>query len=48
MKSTEWVSLITLVLQKNEKFGVYVNYKKLNDVTKKNWYFISFYNELLE
>ena len=41
------VSHFTLVPNKNEKLRACVNYKKLNDVTKKYWYPIPFCDEVL-
>jgi hypothetical protein len=35
VETTEWVSLVVLVLKKNGKLKVCVNYKVLNKVTKK-------------
>ena len=48
VKNTEWVSPIILAPKKNVKFRVCVNYKKLNNVTKKDRYPIPFYDEVLE
>ncbi len=36
VETSEWVSPVVLVLKKNCKLRVYVNYKVLNKVTKKN------------
>jgi hypothetical protein len=35
VETTKWVSLVVLVLKKNGKLKVCVNYKVLNKVTKK-------------
>ena len=48
VENTEWVSPITLASKKNGKLRVCVNYKKLNDVTKKDRYHILFCDEVLE
>lgn len=37
-----------MALKKNRKLGVYMNYKKLNDVTKKYRYSIPYWNKVLE
>jgi hypothetical protein len=36
VETTKWVSVMVLMLKKNGKLRVCVNYKALNKVTKKN------------
>ena len=48
VENTEWVSPISLATKKNGQLRVCVNYKKLNDVTKKDRYPIPFCDEILE
>jgi hypothetical protein len=36
-----------VVLKKNGKVRIYVNFRKLNKATKKNPYFLPFFDEIL-
>jgi len=42
VKTTEWVSFVVLALKKNGKLRVSVNYKALNQVTKKDRHLLPF------
>jgi hypothetical protein len=48
VETIEWVSPVVLVLKKNGKLGVCVNYKALNKVIMKNQYLLPFCEEILE
>jgi len=48
VETTKWVSPVVLALKKNGKLRVYVNYKALNKVTKKDRYLLPFCEEILE
>jgi hypothetical protein len=48
VETTKWVSPMVLVLKKNGKLRVCVNYKALNIVTKKDRYPLPFCEEILE
>jgi hypothetical protein len=48
VETTEWVSHVVLALKKNGKLRVYINYKVLNKVTKKDRYPLPFCEEILE
>ncbi len=47
-ETTEWVSPMVLALKNNGKLRVFVNYKALNKVTKKDRYPLTFCEEILE
>jgi hypothetical protein len=42
VETTKWVSPMELVLKKNGKLRVWVNYKLLNKITKKTQYTLPF------
>jgi hypothetical protein len=48
VETTEWVSPVVLALKKNGKLRVFVNYKALNKITKKDQYLLPFCEEILE
>ncbi|OAE24162.1 hypothetical protein AXG93_2752s1770 [Marchantia polymorpha subsp. ruderalis] len=48
VENSEWVSPIVIVKKKNGKLRVCVDYKKLNAVTKKDYYPLPFIDEILE
>jgi hypothetical protein len=48
METIEWVSHVVLTLKKNGKLRVYLNYKALNKITKKDRYPLPFCEEILE
>jgi len=48
VKTTEWVSFVVLALKKNGKLRVSVNYKDLNQVTKKDRHLLPFCEKKLE
>lgn len=48
IENIEWVFSITLAPKKNDKLRICVNYKRLNNVTKKDPYPILFWDEVLE
>lgn len=42
-----YVSLILFIYKKDEELRFYVNYRKLNDLSKKNFYLISLIQEII-
>lgn len=48
IENAEWLSPVVVVPKKNGKLRICVNYKKLNDATKKDVYPIPFTDELLD
>jgi len=47
IEEVTWLSLIIVVPKKNEKFRIYVNFKKFNATTKKDPYSLPFINEVI-
>ncbi len=47
VEDVTWLSPIVVVLKKNGKLRIYVNFRKLNKATKKNPYFLPFFDEIL-
>lgn len=48
VENSEWIFPIVIVKKKNGKLRVCNDYKKLNDVTKKDYYPLPFIDEILE
>ena len=48
IEHTDWVSPIVIVMKKNEKIGVCVNYKKVNAATKRDNYPLPYTEHMLE
>jgi hypothetical protein len=47
VEEATWLSPIVVVLKKNGKLRIYVDFMKLNKATKKNPYFLTFLDEIL-
>jgi len=47
VEEATWLSPIVVVLKKKGKLRIYVDFKKLNKATKKNPYFLPFFDEIL-
>jgi hypothetical protein len=47
VEEATWLSLIMVVLRKNEKLKIYVDFKKLNATTKKDPYLLFFMDEVI-
>jgi hypothetical protein len=47
VEEATWLSPIVIVLKKNGKLRIYVDFMKLNKATKKNPYFLPFFDEIL-
>jgi hypothetical protein len=47
LEKTTWLSTIVVIPKKNGKFKIYINFRKLNVVTKKDPYPLSFTYEVL-
>jgi hypothetical protein len=47
VEEATWLSPIVVVLKKNGKLRVYVDFRKLNKATKNNPYFLPFFDEIL-
>ena len=45
---SEWVSPIVMVPKKNGKIQIFQDYRKLNAVTKKDYFSLSFTNSILD
>jgi len=47
VEEVTWLSPIVVVLKKNGKLRIYVDFEKMNKATKKNPYFLPFFDEIL-
>jgi hypothetical protein len=48
VENLKWVSPITIIVKKNGKFQVCVDYRRLNDCTKKDYYPFPFVDDILD
>jgi hypothetical protein len=48
VENLKWVSPITIIVKKNGKFQVCVDYQRLNDCTKKDYYPFPFIDDILD
>jgi hypothetical protein len=47
VQEATWLSPIVVLLKKNGKLRIYVDFRKLNKGTKRNPYFLPFFDEIL-